>query len=328
MLNHVFIRLLDTCNLECAHCYASCGPKAPDRLPMEAVLGLTRQLGSLQPRHVHLEGGEAFAYRGFWDVLDALNLNNIKPAITSNGLIVDERLIARLVGRVSKLTFSIDGHTAEVHDQIRRRKGSFDRAVNAVQLSVQAKIPTHMISVVWKKSVDHADDLVALAERLVVERLLLFSCGRIGAAVHHWEELSCDFEAWTRYLKRVRVLARTRPWIWFEVDRVRREELGSYIDDDYRPICVRAPRDSVTIDPRGDVYPCGYFIPLKKSLGSILEAPLAEIVRREQDGERYSGACKDPWKVRSDGIVELCKLYSVNYAGLPDASRPAGQTAE
>jgi MoaA/NifB/PqqE/SkfB family radical SAM enzyme len=323
-LNHVFLRLLDTCNLECAHCYASCGPRARDQLQLETVLDLVAQLDQFQVRNVHLEGGEALIYRGFWQVLDALNQVGIKPAITSNGLTTTRTILERLQGRVAKLTFSVDGHTAEVHDQIRRRNGSFDRVLRAIKHSRELNIPTHMISVVWRRVVGHVDELVGLAEQLDVQRLLLFSCGRIGAAVQHWDELSCDLDEWTAYLRRVRQLAATRPWLWFEIDRLRRGDLDDYIGADYQPICTRQPRDSITIDPLGDVYPCGYFIPYKKHLGNIYQARLANIVWRAQDGERYSGACRSPWKVAGDGVVELCKLYSVNRETLPSPAAPPG----
>jgi MoaA/NifB/PqqE/SkfB family radical SAM enzyme len=316
-LNHVFLRLTDTCNLECAHCYSSCGPRAQDRLPLDVALNVARQIARIGARHVHLEGGEALVYKGFWEVLDALNEGGVRPAVTSNGLIVTDRLARRLAGRVSKLTFSVDGHTAEVHDQIRRRAGSFEKAIRAVGASRAAGIPTHMISVIWKRNVDHADEMVALAEEVGVDRLLLFSCGRIGAAVQNWRELAAGLDEWTRYLHRVRELAATRPWVWFEIDRLRRSDLPAFIGRDYQPICTKQQRDSVTIDPLGDVYPCGYFIPVKKSLGSVHRENLAEIVFRAQDGERYSGACKDAWKATGDGVVELCKIYSVNRDLLP-----------
>lgn len=319
-LNHVFIRLLDTCNLQCAHCYSSCGPSAASQLSLETVLKIVEQLSAINTNHVHLEGGEAFIYKGIWEVIDALNAVGLKPAITSNGLIVNDNIISRIAGCVSKLTFSIDGPTAEVHDQIRRRTGSFDRVTKAVRLSKAAGIPTHMISVVWKESVKRVRETVQLAEELGVDRLLLFSCGNIGAAIKNWEELSCDNETWFAYLETVRELAATRPWMWFEVDRVRRSDLADYITSEYKPICVRSPRDSVTIDPLGNVYPCGYFIPYNKSLGNVKDTKLLDIVTKQQDGERYSGACSNPWKVKENGVVELCKLFSVNYESLPTKS--------
>jgi MoaA/NifB/PqqE/SkfB family radical SAM enzyme len=282
---------------------------------------VARQITSLKEvRSVHLEGGEALIYKGFWEVLDVLNDGGVKPSITSNGLIVTEKLVARLAGRVSRLTFSVDGHEADVHDQIRRRKGSFARVVRAIRLSREAGIPTHMISVVWKRNVAHPDAMVALAEELGVDRQMLFSCGNIGAAVENWQELSCGIDEWTTYLRRVRELSLTRPWLWFEVDRLRRSDLADFIGPDYQPICMRQPRDSVTIDPLGDVYPCGYFLPVKKMLGNVRAGRLEEIAARAQDGERHSGACKNPWKVPGDGVVELCKLYSVNRAALPGPS--------
>jgi MoaA/NifB/PqqE/SkfB family radical SAM enzyme len=261
-------------------------------------------------------------YKGFWEVLDQLNAGGVFPGITSNGLVVPRRTLERLKDRVGWLTFSVDGHVADVHDQIRRRVGSFDRVTQAIRSSVELGIRTQMISVIWRRSVDHVDEIVAMAEELGVDRLMLFSCGNIGAAVRNWEELRCDNDSWHRYLHRVKALASTRPWLSFEVDRVRRSELSTFVGSDYRPICTRSPRDSVTIDPLGDVYPCGYFIPVKKSLGNVANAPLLDIVGRAQDGERYSGACKDAWGAADGDVVELCKLYSVSGASTDQRDAP------
>jgi hypothetical protein len=63
-------------------------------------------------------------------------------------------------------------------------------------------------------------------------------------------------------------------------------------------------------------------------LGNVRDRRLAEIIAAPQDGERYSGACKDPWKIREDDTVELCKLYSVNGAGLPGQSATAPSPPE
>jgi MoaA/NifB/PqqE/SkfB family radical SAM enzyme len=99
-MKHVFIRLLNTCNLECAHCYASCGPSSREAMSLDTVLRLVSELPALRPDTVHLEGGEALMFRGIWDVIDALNEIGLKPAITSNGLAVNEKVISRLAGRV------------------------------------------------------------------------------------------------------------------------------------------------------------------------------------------------------------------------------------
>jgi Fe-coproporphyrin III synthase len=311
-LPHLFIRLLDTCNLECAHCYASCGPSAKPALDLDAVLDIVDQLPGLNVRTVHLEGGEALIHRDIWTIIDALNSKGIRPAITSNGLSTKRAMLERLVGKVSRMTFSIDGHNALTHDKIRRRIGSFDRVVNAVRDSVDLGISTHMISVMWKESAPHVDKVVELAESLRVGRLLLFGCGKIGAAVEHWDELACDDATWFRFLRDARELAAGRPWVWFELDRVPRDSLAEFLPADYRPYCMRLVRDSLIIDPKGDVYPCGYFIPVGRRLGNVREDRLATLLERPPPGERFSGACKDPHSFRGGDAVPLCKLYSVN----------------
>ncbi|WP_194925910.1 radical SAM protein [Catenulispora pinisilvae] len=320
-MKHVFLRLLNTCNLECAHCYASCGPSAREALTLETVLRLVGELPELRPETVHLEGGEALMFRGFWELLDALNDHGISPAITSNGLAVTQKTIDRLKGRVSRLTFSIDGPTAFTHDKIRRRIGSFDKVTEAARMSVAAGIPTHMISVVWRETVRQVAQTVALAEELGVDRLLLFSCGVIGAAVQNEAELRVDPQTWVEYLWEVKELAVGRPWIWYELDRVPRENLPDFLPVDYQPVCTRRKRESIIIDPNGDVYPCGYFIPTGQSLGNVHNASLRELVQREQTGERFSGACRDPWSLET-GMVELCKLVSINSETPTVGARP------
>lgn len=316
-LSHLFIRLLDTCNLECAHCYASCGPKAQPKLDLATVRSVIDQLPELNVTSVHLEGGEALIHRDIWEIIAALNDHGIKPAITSNGLTTRRSVLERLTGHVSRMTFSVDGHNAITHDRIRRRIGSFDRVVAAIRESVSLGIPTHMISVMWKQSAPHVADIVALAEDLGVGRLMLFSCGKIGAAVEHWEELACDDDIWFRFLDEVRSLAVTRPWVWFELDRVPRSLLSRFLSRDYQPYCVRPHRDSLIIDPAGDVYPCGYFIPAGSRLGNIRQDRLADLMVRPQRGERFSGACRDAHAFSGRGAVPLCKLYSVNASTLP-----------
>jgi MoaA/NifB/PqqE/SkfB family radical SAM enzyme len=280
-------------------------------MTLKTVLRLVSELPDLRPHTVHLEGGEALMFRGIWDVIDALNELDLKPAITSNGLAVTEKTIERLSGRVSRLTFSIDGPTALTHDKIRRRLGSFEKVTQAARFSLRAGIPTHMISVVWRETAARVAETVALAERLGVERLLLFSCGNIGAAVENAAELMVDDAAWVTYLHEVKTLAAGRPWIWYELDRVRREDLQHFLPAGYRPVCTKPQRDSIIVDPLGDVYPCGYFIPQGKSLGNVHEAPLTDLAYRRQSGERFSGACRDPWAATSE-LVQLCKLISVN----------------
>lgn len=315
-LKHLFIRMLDTCNLECAHCYASCGPKSPDRLSYPELKLVIDQLPDLDIDTVHLEGGEALIHSDFWRILDDLNRVAIKPAITSNGLIVRERTIERLKGRVKRLTFSVDGYDSITHDRIRRRIGSFQRVTDAIRMSIAGGISTHMISVIWKQTAPRVDKIVYLAEALGVERLLLFSCGRIGAAMEHLDELMVDDETWFSYLENIRELAQARPWVWFEIDRVQRSRLSAYIGPDYQPVCTRSTRNSVIIDAKGDVYPCGYFIPHGRKLGHISDGPLSQFLTKPSPGERFSGACKSPSAVQS-GTVQLCKLISQNRDTLP-----------
>ncbi|MGW6012487.1 radical SAM protein [Streptomyces sp. NPDC055210] len=123
------------CPLRCVHCYSESGRRPTRQLRQkEEVLRVTDTFIALKPRVVSLAGGEPLLIKGIFDVARKLTDAGISTCIYTSGWVFDTSMPDKLAEVFNQVTVSIDGATAETHDQIRGRAGSFERALEALRL--------------------------------------------------------------------------------------------------------------------------------------------------------------------------------------------------
>ncbi len=123
------------CNMRCKHCGSNAGTYRGHELEPDEALDLCDQLGALGCERLTLLGGEPLI-REDWEAIAArLWDNGIRPNIITNGwLTADPDMIKRIKdARLTTLGLSIDGYR-ERHDELRRRRGSFDRIMQTLDL--------------------------------------------------------------------------------------------------------------------------------------------------------------------------------------------------
>ncbi len=80
-------------------------------------------------------GGEPLMYPNLIGVLQEIKSRNMQGILITNGLLLEEDFIKRLVSiRWDRLRISLDSHIADIHDQIRGIKGNFDKIDKALNL--------------------------------------------------------------------------------------------------------------------------------------------------------------------------------------------------
>lgn len=126
------------CPLRCIHCYSESGRRASRRLGRDALLRVADAIISLNPRSVALAGGEPLLVSNLFEVAERISRANIGVILYTSGWALDPALAERIVRTFYQVVVSVDGATAEVHDRIRRRAGSFDHAMNALSLPDEA----------------------------------------------------------------------------------------------------------------------------------------------------------------------------------------------
>jgi|GEM_PF-1398405 len=101
-------------------------------------LDLIRQIGRAGVKSVTLTGGEPTLRRDIPVLVAALKKYPIHLSLISNGSGAPTVYRELIDLGLDAITISVDG-TREVHDHVRGREGSFDRAIRAIQTVIDAK---------------------------------------------------------------------------------------------------------------------------------------------------------------------------------------------
>jgi radical SAM protein with 4Fe4S-binding SPASM domain len=139
------------CNLNCIHCGSNAGKPRPDELTTEEGFRLIEDLNTIGSREICFMGGEPFLRKDWFELGKKVQETGIKLLFISNGFIINDKIISKLIGlQPYAVGVSLDGGTAETHDYIRGKKGSFDKVKEYIRLARKANLPVSVITTVSK----------------------------------------------------------------------------------------------------------------------------------------------------------------------------------
>jgi SynChlorMet cassette radical SAM/SPASM protein ScmE len=161
----VDIAITGRCNLNCAYCFYADEMVARDDLPTERWLAFFDELGRLGVMDVTLTGGEVFTRRDLFTLIDGLIANRMRYSLLSNGTLITEKTLAQFeIGkrrtRLNSIQISIDGSTADVHNQSRPK--SFERAIRGLRLLKAAGYPVTVRVTINRYNVDDLENIAKL----------------------------------------------------------------------------------------------------------------------------------------------------------------------
>lgn len=152
------------CNLRCAHCLSDSGAREVSELSFLESRKLIDQLTAMKVFQVNIGGGEPFIRDDFLDLLDYSHEKGLVTCVSTNGLLMDDKLAGRLAKlKMLYLQVSLDGSTAEVNDRI-RGKGSYEKIMKAVEALARHHVPFSINTVLTMLNFDQLDTLRALAK--------------------------------------------------------------------------------------------------------------------------------------------------------------------
>lgn len=160
------IHLTQKCNLACAHCYADSSPLADtsDQLTPERWMELITDFAGSGGEQVLFTGGEALLYKGCDRILRHAKSLGLYVTLFSNGALV-ERYIEAIRESCDIVQISVDGTDAPSNDPI-RGAGSFERAVHAIDVLVEAGVPVRVSTVLMQQNFEAIrDGFEAFAQR-------------------------------------------------------------------------------------------------------------------------------------------------------------------
>jgi MoaA/NifB/PqqE/SkfB family radical SAM enzyme len=120
------------CPLRCCHCYSESGRRPSRQLNGDQLLQVTDALTEAKPKGIVLSGGEPLAVKEIFQVARKISGAGVNAILYTSGWNFAVEMLPEITSLFSRVTVSLDGATPEMHDRIRGRAGSFDRALNAL----------------------------------------------------------------------------------------------------------------------------------------------------------------------------------------------------
>jgi len=176
----VDVFLTRACNLKCSHCFSQGGRPLKNELSLEEWISVLYQLGEMGVLQMRLNGGEPFMHRRIYDILAHVGQMRFRKVILSNGTMLNEKAIDALVSGDITPTISLDGPTAQVHDDFRGVPGAFDRTLRALRLLDERGVMYGINTCVHSGNIEKIEDMIQLAIKFGAARIGLLGLAEVG----------------------------------------------------------------------------------------------------------------------------------------------------
>ena len=274
------------CNLRCKHCYQRADKPLPNELSLKEKLMVVDQLDRAGVAAIALSGGEPTIHPHFYTVLHEIASRGMYAAVATNGWVFADKeklMKAKKLG-LRYVEVSVDSANPKKHDWFRGVKGSWDRAIKALENAVELGLNHAMAITVTKVNVGEVDDILDLAESIGVKRVVFFNFVPTG---------------------------RGKENLWLDLDPFEREEFLRTIYNEMKKrkleILSTAPqygRVALQLSGGEDVAPTHFYVG-----GDPIVKAVAEFVGGCGAGRIYAG-------IQPDGTVIPCVFLPIPVGNL------------
>lgn len=173
------------CDLACVHCRAAAQPRRSQfELTTEEGLQLIDEIATLQPRVFVITGGDPLRREDTFEMISYAKERGLEPSLTPSATpLLTEGAIARMKRHgLARLALSLDGSRAELHDDFRRVRGSFDLTMRAIHAAAHEEIPVQINTTVTRRTIDDIPRMVDLLSELGITMWSVFFLVPTGRA--------------------------------------------------------------------------------------------------------------------------------------------------
>ncbi len=299
------------CNLRCVHCRSS-SERVVDEHPdfsTEAGFRVLDDISSYARPVVVLSGGEPLVRGDVFDIARRGTELGLRMCLATNGVLVDDGTCREMkASGIRIVSLSLDGSTAEVHDDFRCQEGAFEGTLRAAELFRRHGIEFIVNSSFTKRNQAEIPRVYRLARELGATAWYMFMIVPTGRGEEVMRELISkeDYEEILQWHYRMekeeeRMLVRPTcaPHYYRIVRQKAREDGGGFKRRSLKfstggaKGCI-AGQVICLIDVDGNVLPCSYF---PMPAGNVFRQSFKEIweesalFRELRDFKSYKGRC-------------------------------------
>ncbi len=180
------------CNLNCVHCRSSSGMEDmghPDFSTEEAYRVIDDIVSYASPVVV-LSGGEPLLRKDVFDIAKYGTEKGLRMCMATNGSLVTEKICKGIKeSDIKMVSLSLDGSTAEIHDNFRNQKGAFTGVMNAAELFNKHGIKFLINSSFTKRNQEDIPEVYKLAKKIGATAWYMFMIVPTGRGEEIMSEL-------------------------------------------------------------------------------------------------------------------------------------------
>lgn len=170
----VILLMTNHCNARCVHCKSYAVPTPEHEMTTDEWKNTLDELRDwLGAVYVHFTGGEALLRPDAIDIVEHAARIGLQVELLSNGFPITEDRAERLIrSGLKRITVSLDGDSAEIHDVTRGRKRFFDRTEKALRALVherdarKAATEIHVKTTIMSLNVSSLDKIARFAHQI------------------------------------------------------------------------------------------------------------------------------------------------------------------
>lgn len=129
------------CNLKCQHCFIA-QEKDKKELTFEEVISIINKIHKAGCLWLSFSGGEVFLRKDFLDIYTYARNKGFLISILTNGTLITKNIADYLAKSPPYcIDITLNGTTGEVYEKVTQVKGSFTRAMRAINLLKERNLP-------------------------------------------------------------------------------------------------------------------------------------------------------------------------------------------
>ncbi len=299
------------CNLHCVHCRSSSELEVQEHPDFSTEEGrrIIDDIASFAKPVVVLSGGEPLLRKDVFELAQYGTDKGLRMCLATNGTLVTPEICKNIKDAgIRMVSLSLDGSTAEIHDNFRSQPGAFDGTINAARLFRENGIDFLINSSFTKRNQDDIPNVYRLAKDIGATAWYMFMIVPTGRGEDIMSELISpeDYEEllkWHYEMEKNEDSMLVRPTCAPHYYRVRMQLAKAEGEKvEHRSLkfstggskgCLAGQLISL-IDVDGNVLPCSYF-PLpagnirKQSMKDVWEN--STLFKELRDFSSYKGSC-------------------------------------
>lgn len=182
----------EACNLECWHCFAATGRRAPTELTTEEGLSLLEEIrrtfGKIK---VTLGNAEPLMRDDILDFVSYGSKLGLSMALATNGTLLSEKRVMQFKrAGLKEVALPIDG-VQETNDRI-RGKDSFDSALRAAEAAKKAKLNIVVSSCISRMNIPELPQILDICTKLGAKRSEIFHYIPMGRGLEKLPDAALD----------------------------------------------------------------------------------------------------------------------------------------